>query len=43
MRNIVTPFLMFEGKAEEAINFYVSLIPDTKLLISSDMGRTALC
>jgi predicted 3-demethylubiquinone-9 3-methyltransferase (glyoxalase superfamily) len=23
----VRPFLMFEGRAEEAMNFYVSLIP----------------
>lgn len=26
----VQPFLMFEGKAEEALNFYFSLIPDSK-------------
>lgn len=25
----VQPFLMFEGKAEEALSFYVSLIPDS--------------
>jgi len=28
----VHPFLMFEGKAEEAINFYVSLFPGAKIL-----------
>jgi predicted 3-demethylubiquinone-9 3-methyltransferase (glyoxalase superfamily) len=29
---VVRPFLMFEGKAEEAINFYVSLFPEAKVL-----------
>jgi predicted 3-demethylubiquinone-9 3-methyltransferase (glyoxalase superfamily) len=28
----VRPFLMFEGQAEEAITFYVSLFPDGKVL-----------
>jgi predicted 3-demethylubiquinone-9 3-methyltransferase (glyoxalase superfamily) len=28
----VTPFLMFEGHAEEAMTFYVSLIPDSRVL-----------
>ncbi len=28
----VTPFLMFEGKAEEAMEFYVRVIPDTRIL-----------
>jgi predicted 3-demethylubiquinone-9 3-methyltransferase (glyoxalase superfamily) len=27
----VRPFLMFEGKAEEAMNFYVSLFPSAKV------------
>jgi predicted 3-demethylubiquinone-9 3-methyltransferase (glyoxalase superfamily) len=27
----VQPFLMFEGKAEEAMNFYVSLFPGSKI------------
>lgn len=27
----VTPFLMFQGKAEEAMNFYTSLIEDSKI------------
>lgn len=27
-----TPFLMFTGKAEEAINFYASIFPQTKIL-----------
>lgn len=28
----VAPFLMFEGKAEEAMNLYVSLIPNSEVL-----------
>ncbi len=28
----VRPFLMFEGKAEEAMTFYVSLFPDGKII-----------
>lgn len=28
----VTPFLMFEGRAEEAMNLYVSTIPDSKIV-----------
>jgi predicted 3-demethylubiquinone-9 3-methyltransferase (glyoxalase superfamily) len=28
----ITPFLWFDGKAEEAMNFYVSVIPDSKVL-----------
>lgn len=27
-----TPFLMFEGKAEEAMNFYVSLFPNSEIV-----------
>ena len=30
MQTKVCPFLMFEGKAEEAMNFYVSLIPGSE-------------
>jgi predicted 3-demethylubiquinone-9 3-methyltransferase (glyoxalase superfamily) len=29
MTTQVTPFLMFEGKAEEAMTFYVSLLPNS--------------
>ena len=32
MRPTVTPFLMFEGAAEEAMNFYVEVIPDSEIL-----------
>ncbi|MYG74016.1 MAG: VOC family protein [Acidobacteria bacterium] len=28
----VTPFLMFEGQADEAMNFYVNVIPDSEIL-----------
>jgi predicted 3-demethylubiquinone-9 3-methyltransferase (glyoxalase superfamily) len=32
----IRPFLMFEGKAEEAMNFYVSLFPGAEVL---DLAR----
>jgi predicted 3-demethylubiquinone-9 3-methyltransferase (glyoxalase superfamily) len=32
MKTTVTPFLMFEGKAEEAMNLYVSAVPDSKIV-----------
>lgn len=32
MKTTVTPFLMFEGKAEEAMTLYVSAIPDSKVV-----------
>lgn len=28
----ITPFLMFEGRAEEAMNFYISLFPESKIV-----------
>src|SRR5262245_50227697 len=28
----VSPFLMFEGKAEEAMNLYVSVIPESRII-----------
>lgn len=28
----ITPFLMFEGKAEEAINFYMSIFNDAEII-----------
>ncbi|MDI1226833.1 MAG: VOC family protein [bacterium] len=31
MSNTVTPFLMFEGRAEEAMNFYISLFADGRI------------
>jgi len=35
----VRPFLMFEGKAEEAMNFYVSLFPGAKVLHVDRYGK----
>jgi predicted 3-demethylubiquinone-9 3-methyltransferase (glyoxalase superfamily) len=32
----MTPFLMFEGRAEEAMTFYVSLFPDARIV---NIGR----
>lgn len=32
MSTTVTPFLMFEGQAEEALTFYVSLIPNSRII-----------
>ena len=32
METKIRPFLMFEGRAEEALNFYVSLIPNSKVI-----------
>ena len=32
MNKMLTPFLMFEGKAEAAANLYVSVIPDSVIL-----------
>jgi predicted 3-demethylubiquinone-9 3-methyltransferase (glyoxalase superfamily) len=29
--NKVTPFLSFDGRAEEAARFYVSLLPDSRI------------
>ena len=31
MAERITPFLMFEGKAEEAMNFYLSLFPGARV------------
>jgi len=31
MAERLQPFLMFEGRAEEALNFYISLIPDSRI------------
>jgi len=33
-----TPFLMFDGKAEEAMSFYVSLFPDSRVTAISRYG-----
>ena len=31
MKTTVIPFLMFEGRAREAMEFYVSLLPDSRM------------
>ena len=36
----ITTFLMFEGKAEEAMNFYTSLFPNSKVLAISRFGAS---
>ncbi|MEO8651324.1 MAG: VOC family protein [Hyphomicrobiaceae bacterium] len=41
MSTTVTPFLMFEGKAEEAITFYVSLIPNSRIVDIKHYGPEA--
>ena len=35
----IQPFLMFQGKAEEAMNFYVSLFPEAEVLEVLRYGR----
>jgi predicted 3-demethylubiquinone-9 3-methyltransferase (glyoxalase superfamily) len=41
MSATVTPFLMFEGKAEEAITFYVSLLPNSRIVDIKRYGPEA--
>jgi predicted 3-demethylubiquinone-9 3-methyltransferase (glyoxalase superfamily) len=38
MAKQVTPFLMFEGRAEEAMDFYVSLFPDSEVVSIARYG-----
>jgi len=38
MNTHVIPFLMFEGRAEEAMNFYISLLPDSRILSINRYG-----
>ena len=38
--NKVTPFLWYDGKAEEATNFYVSIFKNAKVIRVSPMGTT---
>src|ERR1700682_4362801 len=35
----ITPFLWFDGKAEEAMNFYVSIFKNSKIVSVSRMGQ----
>jgi predicted 3-demethylubiquinone-9 3-methyltransferase (glyoxalase superfamily) len=36
----IAPFLWFDGKAEEAANFYVSLLPDSRIEKSRRQSST---
>ena len=36
----ITPFLWFDNNAEEAMNFYVSIFPDSKVLGVTRYGET---
>jgi predicted 3-demethylubiquinone-9 3-methyltransferase (glyoxalase superfamily) len=38
----ITPFLWFDGKAEEAMNFYVSIFKNSKIVSMSRMGEGGL-
>ena len=35
----ITPFLWFDGKAEEAMTFYISIFKDSKILSVSRYGE----
>ena len=37
----ITPFLWFDGKAEEAMNFYVSIFKNSKILRVTRYGEAA--
>jgi predicted 3-demethylubiquinone-9 3-methyltransferase (glyoxalase superfamily) len=41
MSDSVLPFLMFEGQAEEAMRFYVSLFPESKVVEIARYGKGA--
>jgi len=38
MAQTITPFLMFEGQAEEAINFYISLFENARVVAMQRYG-----
>ncbi len=38
MAKAVTPFLMFEGRAEEAMTFYIGLFPDSRMVAIDRYG-----
>ncbi len=38
----ITPFLWFDGQAEEAMNFYSSIFPDTRVLSVNRAGDRVL-
>ena len=39
MQSKITPFLIFEGKAEEAMNFYVALFNDSRVVSIERYGK----
>ena len=39
MKTTVIPFLMFEGKARQAMEFYFSLLPDSRVADVKLYGR----
>ena len=41
MSDRVLPFLMFEGRAEEAMRFYVSLFPESRVIEIARYGKGA--
>jgi predicted 3-demethylubiquinone-9 3-methyltransferase (glyoxalase superfamily) len=41
MSGKIRPFLMFEGKAEEAMNAYVALFPDSEIVTIERYGPDA--
>ena len=38
MQQKITTFLTFDGRAEEAIEFYTSIFPDSRILSTSRYG-----
>jgi predicted 3-demethylubiquinone-9 3-methyltransferase (glyoxalase superfamily) len=36
----ITPFLWFEGNAEQAMNFYISIFPNSKIIASNAQSVT---
>jgi predicted 3-demethylubiquinone-9 3-methyltransferase (glyoxalase superfamily) len=41
MSDQVMPFLMFDGRAEEAMRFYVNLFPESRIVELSRYGKSA--
>lgn len=41
MQDKITPCFWFEGNAEEAVNFYTSLFPDSRIVATSHYGDGA--
>ena len=41
MKQNITPFLWFDGNAKEAVDFYISVFPDSKILETEYYPKTA--